>query len=74
MAKSRKPLTDLLACTPPSGCLIIFCADEMEVRSSARTWSAELEVHKINGEFLNHSRRDLPCDMYVCLKGSLDDV
>lgn len=74
MARARSTLSNLMSYVPPEGCLIIFNTEEVVARNAARRLSNLLEIHKINGEFINHTSQKSPCcDLYICMKGNLDD-
>lgn len=72
--RPRSLARNLLSYLPLDGCIIFFNVDPDLVRSITKNYDGMVEAHKINGEFLNQSRQDRLCDMYVCLKGSLDDA
>lgn len=73
MARPRIFVRNMIGYLPLDGCIIFFHTTEAQVRSVVSRFGGILEAHKINGEFLNKSTPDKTCDMYVCLKGALEN-
>lgn len=73
MARRRTETRNWLSYLPLNGCILFFEVNEYVVRAACSGMDSIVEAHKINGTFLNKSGETNYVDMYVCLRGNLDE-
>lgn len=58
----------------PDGCVLVFNSHHNNVTTVVyRHFNQMLEAHRINGEFLNMGKSAETYDLYICLRGALDE-
>ncbi len=58
---------------PNDGCILIFSIEDVDIRNCTRRLGDVIEVHKINGQFINMTPVGGAANYYICCRGNLDD-